>query len=214
MWSAEGIANTFVGPPLGSLLLLAAFALPFFVDAASFFAAAALVASIPGTFRAERPEGRAGTVAQRAGRGLPLAVGQRSAALDGDHPRSDEPGLDAQRLGAGAVRPGDPQRSARWCSPSWASVSPPAGDRRQPRAVVVEANRQRHLPGPHARLQRGGVVRRRAVVAVASRHGDVRHRGNARRLVERDHRQPAPVDHPAAPARHGSTACTASSPGG
>jgi MFS family permease len=57
MWSAEGIANTFVGPPLGSLLLLAAFALPFFVDAASFFAAAALVLSIPGSFRAERPEG-------------------------------------------------------------------------------------------------------------------------------------------------------------
>lgn len=57
MWSAEQIANTFVGPPLGSLLLLAAFALPFFVDAASFFAAAALVASIPGTFRAERPQG-------------------------------------------------------------------------------------------------------------------------------------------------------------
>ena len=57
MWSAEGIANTFIGPPLGSLLLLVAFSLPFFVDAASFFAAAALVASIPGTFHAERPEG-------------------------------------------------------------------------------------------------------------------------------------------------------------
>ena len=56
MWSAESIANTFIGPPLGSVLLLAAFALPFFVDAASFFAAAALVAAIPGTFRAERPE--------------------------------------------------------------------------------------------------------------------------------------------------------------
>ena len=56
MWSAEMIANTFVGPPLGSLLLLAAFSLPFFVDAASFFAAAALVAAIPGTFRAERPD--------------------------------------------------------------------------------------------------------------------------------------------------------------
>ncbi|HSB86842.1 MAG TPA: MFS transporter [Ilumatobacteraceae bacterium] len=55
MWSAEGIANTFVGPPLGSLLLLAAFSLPFFVDAASFFAAAALVALIPGSFRAHRP---------------------------------------------------------------------------------------------------------------------------------------------------------------
>lgn len=56
MWSAEGIANTFVGPPLGSLLLIAAFSLPFFFDAASFFAAAALVALIPGTFRAERPD--------------------------------------------------------------------------------------------------------------------------------------------------------------
>ncbi|MEY2580686.1 MAG: hypothetical protein QOE09_535 [Ilumatobacteraceae bacterium] len=56
MWSAENIANTFIGPPLGSLLLIVAFSLPFFVDAASFFAAAALVAAIPGTFRAERPD--------------------------------------------------------------------------------------------------------------------------------------------------------------
>jgi Na+/melibiose symporter-like transporter len=56
MWSAEMIANTFIGPPLGSLLLLVAFSLPFFVDAASFFAAAALVAAIPGTYRAERPD--------------------------------------------------------------------------------------------------------------------------------------------------------------
>src|SRR5690606_31247072 len=54
LWSAEGIANTFVGPPLGSVLLFAAFALPFFVDAASFLVAAALVALIPGTFRAHR----------------------------------------------------------------------------------------------------------------------------------------------------------------
>jgi MFS family permease len=56
MWSVENIANTFIGPPLGSLLLIVAFSLPFFVDAASFFAAAALVAAIPGTFRAERPD--------------------------------------------------------------------------------------------------------------------------------------------------------------
>jgi MFS family permease len=57
LWAAEGVANTFVGPPLGSLLLFAAFSLPFFVDAASFFVAAALVATIPGSFRAQRPEG-------------------------------------------------------------------------------------------------------------------------------------------------------------
>ena len=56
MWSAEQIANTFVGPPLGSLLLIAAFSLPFFVDAASFFVAAVLMWSIPGSFRAERPD--------------------------------------------------------------------------------------------------------------------------------------------------------------
>lgn len=52
MWSAESVANTFIGPPLGSLLLLGAFAVPFFVDAASFFVAAALVALIPGSYRA------------------------------------------------------------------------------------------------------------------------------------------------------------------
>lgn len=52
MWSVESVANTFVGPPLGSLLLVVAFALPFFLDAASFFASAALVALIPGAFRA------------------------------------------------------------------------------------------------------------------------------------------------------------------
>jgi MFS family permease len=57
MWSSEMVMNTFVGPPLGSLLLVAAFAAPFFVDAASFFVSAALIASIPGTFRAVRPQG-------------------------------------------------------------------------------------------------------------------------------------------------------------
>ncbi len=53
MWSAESIANQFIGPPLGSLLLAIAFSLPFFLDAASFFVAAALVFLIPGSFRAE-----------------------------------------------------------------------------------------------------------------------------------------------------------------
>ncbi len=57
LWSAEGVANTFAGPPFGSLLLAASFALPFVVDAATFLAAAVLVAMIPGSFRATRPEG-------------------------------------------------------------------------------------------------------------------------------------------------------------
>lgn len=52
MWSAESAANTFVGPPLGSLLLTVAFSLPVFIDAGTFFSAAALVALIPGTYRA------------------------------------------------------------------------------------------------------------------------------------------------------------------
>ena len=56
IWSVEGVMNTFAGPPLGSLLLLAAFSLPFFVDAGTFFIAAAMVFLIPGTFRADRDE--------------------------------------------------------------------------------------------------------------------------------------------------------------
>jgi MFS family permease len=72
MWSAELITNTFVGPPLGSLLLVVAFALPFFVDAASFFVSAALIASIPGSFYAAKPEGH-----QRAHWRTELAEGVR-----------------------------------------------------------------------------------------------------------------------------------------
>ncbi len=56
MWSIEFVANTFIGPPIGSLLLLGAFSAPFFIDAGSFFFAAALVALIPGSFRAQHPE--------------------------------------------------------------------------------------------------------------------------------------------------------------
>lgn len=56
IWSIENVTNTFAGPPLGSILLLVAFALPFFVDAATFFLAATMVFLIPGTFRAPRDE--------------------------------------------------------------------------------------------------------------------------------------------------------------
>lgn len=64
MWSLEGVANTFLGPPLGSLLIVLAFSLPFFVDAASFLAAALLVAMIPGHYRST-PEPNVGTAAER-----------------------------------------------------------------------------------------------------------------------------------------------------
>ena len=51
MWSAEQVANTFVGPPLGSLLIAGAFFLPFAFDAVSFVASAALVSLVVGQFR-------------------------------------------------------------------------------------------------------------------------------------------------------------------
>lgn len=51
MWGAEMVMNAFVGPPLAGVLIGAAFALPFFVDAATFAVAAALVFLIAGEFR-------------------------------------------------------------------------------------------------------------------------------------------------------------------
>jgi len=48
MISAEMVANTFIGPPLGSLMIAVAFFLPFAVDAVSFFFAAGLVFVIAG----------------------------------------------------------------------------------------------------------------------------------------------------------------------
>jgi len=62
MWGVEMVANSFVGPPLGSLLIGVAFALPFFFDAGTFAVAAALVWLISGTFRAD---GAAATKGQK-----------------------------------------------------------------------------------------------------------------------------------------------------
>ncbi len=56
LFSAETITNNFVGPPLGGLLVAVAASVPFWIDAASFLAASALIASIPGSFRATRSE--------------------------------------------------------------------------------------------------------------------------------------------------------------
>ncbi len=52
LWSAEMVANNFVGPPLAGFLLLVAFSLPFFVDATSFLVSAGLVAAIAASPRA------------------------------------------------------------------------------------------------------------------------------------------------------------------
>lgn len=53
MWGIELVANSFVGPPLGSILIGLAFALPFFFDAGTFAVAAVMVWLISGTFRAD-----------------------------------------------------------------------------------------------------------------------------------------------------------------
>ena len=52
LWTAESLTNTFIGPPLGSLIIGIAIFLPFWFDAASFFIAVALIASIAGSFKA------------------------------------------------------------------------------------------------------------------------------------------------------------------
>jgi MFS family permease len=54
LWGAEMVMNSFVGPPVGSILLGVGFALPFFVDAGTFALAAGLVFLISGQFKAKR----------------------------------------------------------------------------------------------------------------------------------------------------------------
>ena len=55
------VANSFVGPPLGGLLFTVAVALPFLFGAAGLAAAAVLILSLRGSFRAERPATDAST---------------------------------------------------------------------------------------------------------------------------------------------------------
>ena len=62
MWSTESLTNSFIGPPLGSLLIGAAVFLPFFVDAATFFIAAALIASMKPTVKSFSPESKTGPI--------------------------------------------------------------------------------------------------------------------------------------------------------
>lgn len=76
LWAAEATTNTFVGPPLGSVLLLVAFAVPFAVHASTFAVAAVIMATLSGTFRATPSptldladhDGTAGTAAPRTWR--------------------------------------------------------------------------------------------------------------------------------------------------
>ena len=66
MWSAESLTNSFIGPPLGSLIISVAIFLPFLVDAATFFIAAALIASMKPTVKSFKPEHKSGPMNFRA----------------------------------------------------------------------------------------------------------------------------------------------------
>ena len=66
MWSAESLTNSFIGPPLGSFIIAIAIFLPFFVDAATFFFAAALIASMKPTVKSFAPEAKTGPINFRA----------------------------------------------------------------------------------------------------------------------------------------------------
>ncbi|MFM9150763.1 MAG: MFS transporter, partial [Candidatus Planktophila sp.] len=62
MWSAESLTNSFVGPPVGSFIIGVAIFLPFFVDAATFFIAAALIASMKPTVKSFSPQAKTGPI--------------------------------------------------------------------------------------------------------------------------------------------------------
>jgi Na+/melibiose symporter-like transporter len=53
LWGAEMVMNSFLGPPLGSVLIGVAFALPFAFDAVTFGVAAILIFLLSGTFVAK-----------------------------------------------------------------------------------------------------------------------------------------------------------------
>jgi MFS family permease len=62
MWSAESLTNSFIGPPLGSLVIGVAIFLPFFIDAVTFFIAAALIAAMKPTVRSFAPAAKSGPI--------------------------------------------------------------------------------------------------------------------------------------------------------
>jgi MFS family permease len=66
MWSAESLTNSFIGPPLGSLIISVAIFLPFFIDAATFFIAAAIIATMKPTVKSFKPENKSGPINFRA----------------------------------------------------------------------------------------------------------------------------------------------------
>jgi MFS family permease len=90
LWSIEMVANTFVGPPLGALLIAVSFSLPFFADAATFAVSAALIALIPRTSRSTAvPEMSAVSEIDSARNGTATADGTEAADADGTADHAD-----------------------------------------------------------------------------------------------------------------------------
>ena len=65
LWGAEMVMNSFVGPPAAGLLIAVALALPFYVDAVTFFVSAILIFSIVGDFRPKSAIPTAGGAASK-----------------------------------------------------------------------------------------------------------------------------------------------------
>ena len=109
IWGVEAVTNTFAGPPLGSILLVVAFSLPFFVHASTYFVAAAMVALIPGSFRAKRDPNRAKQTWSRPGRRSANAPvrgpGRRGAAGAGRRSRGGRGGCGLGPRGGGGCPP-------------------------------------------------------------------------------------------------------------
>ena len=70
LYAAQVSSLEFVGPPVGSLLFAATMAAPFFLDAGSFVAAAALVLGIRSTRRSPRPTAERRRLSSEIGEGL------------------------------------------------------------------------------------------------------------------------------------------------
>ena len=66
LWSVEFLTNSFIGPPLGSLMLGAAVFLPFYFDASTFFISAALILMIVPSLKSDAPNHVKGKIQFRA----------------------------------------------------------------------------------------------------------------------------------------------------
>ncbi len=202
MWSAELVTNTFIGPPLGALLIAVSFSLPFFADAASFAVSAALIALIPRgrpaavddaperrPWRAEVAEGFRWLWHHELLRPMAIILGCLNALgmvtgsiliLYGQEVLDTSPTAFAVLTTGGAIG----GIIGGWTA---SSVSKRLGT--GPSLWLTLITQRRHdIPGRPDELVAGGVV-------------PVRRRDGRRRDVERDHREPAAVDHPRSPAR-------------